>query len=362
MGKEPAFTPLLLATQFLEIRKHTKKAFTLAEVLITIGVIGVVAALTIPIVLANINEQARSEREANIAFKVTQAMDKMRALGLLSVQYPSTYAFAQELQKHLAIAKLCDENNIKECWPSQKITTAEGKEFEVARAKKGKNLQYRDNVTGNVGIVMADGATLIMTYNTTSEPVDDSVAIIASNKTLPLGFGRTKDFAYTTNSTSAIDFVMDVNGANGPNSEARNGQLKDIRSFKAARFSTGCNGSEAGDYCVVLLGSSYRAINTCDGSADKSYDSKGSRNTYCANNRWAGAKKACANAGMKMPTTSDYNAIYNANTPGLDKTVGYWADSESGDSEAYPRAINPYYLFFSYGKNYNHPVMCVAKD
>ena len=76
-------------------------AFTLAEVLITLVVIGVIAAAVIPILQQNINERVNSSRQANIAFKVTQAMDKMKALGLLEKDYGTTEAFVNELQKHL---------------------------------------------------------------------------------------------------------------------------------------------------------------------------------------------------------------------------------------------------------------------
>ena len=61
-------------------RGSSNSAFTLAEVLITLVVIGVIAATVIPILQQNINERVNSSRQANIAFKVTQAMDKMKAL------------------------------------------------------------------------------------------------------------------------------------------------------------------------------------------------------------------------------------------------------------------------------------------
>ena len=50
---------------------NKKIAFTLAEVLITLGVIGVVAALTMPTLLKNIAERSNSEAQANLAQKIT---------------------------------------------------------------------------------------------------------------------------------------------------------------------------------------------------------------------------------------------------------------------------------------------------
>ena len=83
--------------------------FTLAEVLITLGIIGVVASITLPTIISDINIRANSERQANIAQKVTQAMEQMRAHGLLNTQYASTDAFVDELQKYLKVAKRCSE-------------------------------------------------------------------------------------------------------------------------------------------------------------------------------------------------------------------------------------------------------------
>ena len=261
-----------------------KVAFTLAEVLITLGIIGVVAAMTMPALVANITERVNSYRQANIAYKVTKAMDEMRGLGLLATQYSSTDAFVDELQKHLKIAKRCDANHITECWPTQKVTTSDGEEFDVSKAKTGKNLNIKSNTSNNVGLILADGATLILTYNQDSEDIDENNPVTAQPKSLPVGFGKSKDFAYTSSVTAPIDFVMDVNGQKGPNSETIDNQMHDIRSFKAAHFSKGCAGVEiSGIGCVVNLGTSYAV--------------RGSDN-------FERAKKACSDLGMSLPDTS----------------------------------------------------------
>lgn len=129
-------------------------AFTLAEVLITLGVLGVVAAMTMPAIMENVTERVNSNRQANIAYKVTQATDKMKALGLLNGSYASTDAFVDELQKHLKVAKRCSANNIADCWPTQKVITSDGEEFEVSKAKTGKNLNIKGNTSNNVGLVL----------------------------------------------------------------------------------------------------------------------------------------------------------------------------------------------------------------
>ncbi|MBO6087205.1 type II secretion system protein, partial [bacterium] len=253
-------------SRFLHIQdKHFNKnkvAFTLAEVLITLGVIGVVAAITLPSFMENVTERVNSERQANIAQKITQAMEQMRAHGLLNTQYDSTDAFVDELQKYLKVAKRCSASNIADCWPTDKVTMSDGEELEVSKAKTGKNLSLSTE-TNNVGLILADGASIILNYNPATDPIDvgDRVMSVPSEgKSLPVGNGKSKLFPYTTTVTNAIDFVMDVNGGKKPNSEVE-GRARDIRSFKSAQFSKGgpdCSVYNASSFYVEDIGCVYK--------------------------------------------------------------------------------------------------------
>ena len=245
--------------------QNSKVAFTLAEVLITLGVIGVVAALTLPAIMENITERINSSRQANVANKITEAMDHMKSQGALATSYASTDAFVDELQKYIKVAKRCDASHIAECWPTPTVTTSDGDEVDVSKAKTGKNLNIKNNTTNNVGLILADGAALILTYNQDFSGIDEGDAVSAVMKDLPVGFGKSKEFAYTSSVTAPIDFVMDINGQKGPNSETINNKMHDIRSFKAARFSKGCAGVEIpGIGCIVNLGSSYECVSGAD--------------------------------------------------------------------------------------------------
>ena len=247
-----------------------KSAFTLAEVLITLGVIGVVAAITMPTVIANINERVNSERHANIAMKVTQAMEQMRAHGLLNNTYPSTESFVDELQKYLKIAKRCDSSHIAECWPTEKVIDSNGDEFEISKAKTGKNLSLTTE-TNNVGLVLADGASMILNYNPSETlTLDVGDGVTAYKKLLPIGGGKEKEFAYSTNVTNSIDFITDVNGGKGPNKE-KSDKYYDIRNLRGARFAKGCAGVQVdGIGCIVDIRDNYTCLsngNDCPGGA-----------------------------------------------------------------------------------------------
>ena len=317
-----------------------KLAFTLAEVLITLGVIGVVAALTMPTLLKNIAERSNSEAQANLAQKITKSMDLMRADGGLERTYNSTDEFVDEFSKYIKISTRCDADHIADCWPTKTVTTTDGETYDVSKAKTGKNLNLKDNKSNNVGIILADGATLILTYNPNAGIIGDGDTVTPSFADLPIGFGRTKKFAYTTSVTNPIDFVMDVNGFKGPNSEARNGKQYDIRSFKIAKFSKGCSGNDInGIGCVYQL-PSYSPIKA--GSEEmKKWDPNWTTEkvgSYASeDNYWAGAKKACDDIGMSLPDKSKLKSIYEAgkkdSSLGL-PTVCFWSPSEYGADDA----------------------------
>ena len=302
-----------------------------------------------PTLLKNIAERSNSEAQANLAQKITKSMDLMRADGGLERTYNSTDEFVDEFSKYIKISTRCDADHIADCWPTKTVTTTDGETYDVSKAKTGKNLNLKDNKSNNVGIILADGATLILTYNPNAGIIGDGDTVTPSFADLPIGFGRTKKFAYTTSVTDPIDFVMDVNGFKGPNSEARNGKQYDIRSFKDAKFSKGCAGNEIkGVGCVYQL-PSYSPIK--GGSEEmKKWDPEWNKTEYASyDNYWAGAKKACDELGMSLPDYSKLQSIYQAGKKdpslGLPTNDCFWSSSEYS-------AYGAYYVGFYYGVTY----------
>ena len=353
---------------FRGITPNKKFAFTLAEVLITLGVIGVVAALTMPTLLKNIAERSNSEAQANLAQKITKSMDLMRADGGLERTYNSTDEFVDEFSKYIKISTRCDADHIADCWPTKTVTTTDGETYDVSKAKTGKNLNLKDNKSNNVGIILADGATLILTYNPNAGIIGDGDTVTPSFADLPIGFGRTKKFAYTTSVTDPIDFVMDVNGFKGPNSEARNGKQYDIRSFKVAKFSKGCAGNDiSGLGCVYQLPS----FSPIKGGSDEmkkwdpNWTAEKAGEWYASkDNYWAGAKKACDDIGMSLPDKAKLYSLYKAgkkdSSLGLPTSGNFFSSSEYDAKNAYGVSLG-YGLVSSYYKTADYyKVLCVG--
>ena len=84
---------------------NSKVAFTLAEVLITLGIIGVVAALTIPTLIAKYQEKSWATASEVFKTKFTEAIKVMNVQGSLGkyAKYNTTEGFVEELQKHFKI-------------------------------------------------------------------------------------------------------------------------------------------------------------------------------------------------------------------------------------------------------------------
>ena len=118
-----------LSTKFGMTKRY---AFTLAEVLITLGIIGVVAAITLPAFMENVNSRVKAKRMENIHQKLSKVTDKMASLDVLQ-GHASTHDFVYEMKKHMNIAKICENDNIAGCWPKQEVILNNGKTWDISK-------------------------------------------------------------------------------------------------------------------------------------------------------------------------------------------------------------------------------------
>lgn len=111
------------------LQKKDKRAFTLAEVLITLGIIGIVAEITIPTLMHDINDQAfkvsykKAYSDISIAFM--QAIQQ-NDLTQRSTTFDAA-ATASEwtvMKSAFKVAKECGVGQLNECWKdADKICT-----------------------------------------------------------------------------------------------------------------------------------------------------------------------------------------------------------------------------------------------
>ena len=266
-------------------RRGGKAAFTLAEVLITLGIIGVVAALTMPALITNIQDRIQAKRIENINQKLSKVTDKMAVQSGLT-GYDTTMAFVQEMSKHMKIAKICDNEHLAECWPTQEVTlNDEGKTWEIAKTKTAKTLKISNNAedwADTVGIVTGDGTGMILSYNKKCEfSVDD------------------KGFSYSdskSNSLSCLAGVFDWNGSSKPNKLG-----KDVTMLApASGLGSNC-AIEAGGKCfTAAFTPTPLTLAQCEAEKDE----LGIKGCGLEPDYWAGAVKQCGGIS-KMPTADD---------------------------------------------------------
>ena len=189
--------------------RNKQLGFTLAEVLITLGIIGVVAAITMPTLMSNIQDRVRAKRIENIHQKLSKVTDKMAVQSGLT-GYGTTMDFIQEMAKHMKITKICDNEHLAECWPTQKVIISNsGKTWDIADTKTAKELlipaKARKDWDDTVGIITGDGTGMILSYNKNCSFDVDSTGLKYNSST-----GK-------SNSLNCLSGIYDWNGSNKPN-------------------------------------------------------------------------------------------------------------------------------------------------
>lgn len=130
-------------------------AFTLAEVLITMGVIGVVAALTIPTLMSKISEQQNRTALKEFYSLLSNASAHIRNdnSGTLKNLCSTNTCFKDLYKTKLAFVKECDQGDVKgKCWASSWKTLDNGTGWDLNNSGAGTA----------AGLVLNDG--MYMTF------------------------------------------------------------------------------------------------------------------------------------------------------------------------------------------------------
>ncbi|MFI3301087.1 MAG: type II secretion system protein, partial [Candidatus Gastranaerophilales bacterium] len=292
-----------------------RSAFTLAEVLITLGIIGVVSAMTIPNLVSNYQYKALDTKKTLFQERLYEAMNQMRFHEKLT-GYSDAEDFVAELGKYLKINETCDLTDMTDCFPDVAISSCDEKVYVedlVTGEDFAADVLNRDFKSDNVGIVLADGTKAIVNYDLDCEWLDPYES----------GLNRTE-------ATQCVAIIVDVNGNSGKNMVGSD--------IVALNSSLGIN-IESLDACWDTSDTPITALNTCDGtntwdsafksSATYAGDTNYDMGTSCSTNYWAGALKACSDAGKSLPTLSEL-AYLTQYLYDLDYTPGDTTNITSG--------------------------------
>ena len=273
-----------------------KNAFTLAEVLITLAIIGIVAALTIPTLIQNYQTRAWNTASQVFQRKLGEALKVMNVQGTLA-GYTTTEAFVDELSKHIKITRICENDDITTCF-SDTVTWGD-EEVDMSKVKKAKNFGQESWNTNTVGVQFANGVNGIIAYNQncTQNQFNNNFITVGTN-----GIG-----------TDCLAVLYDVDGFKNPNT-----QQQDLRGLNVL--------SLAESNCVIDLSDGVcftapfkptpHVWKGCDTSGttsdpdDLAFMSEyGIRNCMNSdrgtNDYWAGAVKTCKDMGSSLPSDAD---------------------------------------------------------
>ena len=296
----------ILVPQCLSNLVPLKSGFTLAEVLITLGIIGIVAAMTIPTLIANYQEKSWNTSAQVFERKLEEALKVMNTQQTLT-GYSSTESFVGELKKHIKIIKTCDNTNLSDCFSDVIYWgggSTEPEEIDLSVLKTAKNFGQKDWGTNIVGVQFANGTNALIAYNTVSHSDDPATPLCIQNP-----------YSSTVNVGDCLAILYDTSGHKSPNSTG-----KDIRNNKnVTKLGSSCL-IDAGNVCISVSPQKPTAVSKAECEQLKA-SGYGIKNCYSDNDYWAGAVKQCGGVN-KLPTTAQLAefANYLYNTTGVSAT------------------------------------------
>jgi len=319
-----------------------RKGFTLAEVLTTLLLIGVVAVITIPAMVTKIQDTVLAKQKTITQTKMVDGFNQMRVDGKLLETYASTEDFVKAMQGYFKIDQVCNNNNLSGCFSSTISYNNGANETvtkELSTLKKGSDIDsknYNDHMN-LVGMRFSDGVNMLITYkgNCTGPKEGDTQAGQDGIGGLAECFGyfidvdaeknsSTKDKDTISNMSFPEERYMLVNGTGIPTAMT----YAECQAFTAEHPDLNSGGC--------------------------------SRNT----DYWIGAVKACNDQGMHLPSKSELETIASelgctssgCPTPTVSPYKELW--EENGDSFFLWSSVPNYssyayrYIFSAYYSNY----------
>jgi len=292
-----------------------KLGFTLAEVLITLAIIGVVAAMTIPTLWDKINNKLSENRQTTIEARLLDGINRYSSIeDGLSQSYETTYDFLVGLSKFYKMAQICKADEITKCVPYDKIYYGDDSESVNVSSLTSIDAfmnEGKDDYLAPASFITAQGTPVIMAFKKdcawdmgkAMRSIQDSGCIAymydESGTRLPNKLG--KDII-----GKGLTIVAPSSGA------AEIATVGGVKIMEQAFFpSTGLTKAQ----CEAEISGNY-GITACSEEDD----------------RWAAAMKYCHNKGYRLPNRPESLAIVN----GLFKDdSGNHPSGESWDTSTY---------------------------
>ncbi len=186
----------------------------MAEILLSLTIIGVVAAITLPSLTGNINERTWNTQRKALYARFSQAIALMPALngygafaedadGNVTTDTAAETFVTNGLSKVLKINNICDSEHLPDCGIPSNIITNSGSKVEVKTTLHAFNSNFSTASVSNTeaaAFETANGESILAYYN-------PKCKFKMSNS----------DGQYLIADTMCANFVYDLNGTKGPN-------------------------------------------------------------------------------------------------------------------------------------------------
>ena len=211
-----------------------KVAFTMAEILLSLTIIGVVAAITLPSLTGNINERTWNTQRKALYSRLSQAvalMPNIRGYGSLTtvtapengvggVYYASDAAetfLSAGLSKVFKLNNICDNSHLGDCGLPEYITNLTGGKLRLHDFSKWSDLQFVFSKTSVYGQRFTlDGATAAFETQNGESVLFFYHPLCLDFDTAAVYQRTNRPSLYVQNAYCA-NFIYDLNGKRGPN-------------------------------------------------------------------------------------------------------------------------------------------------
>ena len=229
-GRRIAFTMADWLSQFHNGSVGLRSAFTMAEILLSLTIIGVVAAITLPSLTGNINERTWNTQRKALYARMSQAIALMPALNGYGILKEESSAGASDgedtatetfitsgLAKVLKINNICDNEHLEDCGIVTSFTNMVGSKMNTPKTLYELNsdfhsIEYSGSSYSTIDTKAAafetqNGESILAYYNQScrTEYLNEESLTQYDNA-----------FGYP-HSTMCINFLYDLNGSRGPN-------------------------------------------------------------------------------------------------------------------------------------------------
>ena len=317
-------------------------AFTMAEILLSLTIIGVVAAITLPSLTGNINERTWNTQRKALYARMSQAIALMPALngyGTLTEESTpdagdgvdtATETFLTDgLAKVLKINNICDNEHLEDCGVVTSFTNMAGSQktmpttlYELSswfRSAAYLGSSYSTIDTKAAAFETQNGESIVAYYN-------QSCRTEYLNQETLTGMGNVYGFPQ---SNMCANFIYDLNGNKGPNTVGK-------------------------DIGILTV------FNATDSSVVAPLPSS---STNAGSTEWANAAKLCTNTDTetRLPNIDELSAmLINKDIVNLTESVHFWSGSVYSSDRAWNVATDTG-ARGSHGKTDANYVRCIKR-